>query len=296
MKKFIIFILFVALLVVGLGRYMELRKITQNPDVSLVTTSFYPLYFFTSELIDSKFEVKNLTPAGLEPHDFEPSPQDVAQIEMSKAVILLGGGFEGWQNEATVDRNKVLLAGNGIFDSRVKDGESLDPHIWLSPRLAKQLVLNIGNFLGDKLPGSSLEGKKQSLLARLDELDNKYKTGLLECQRRDFVTAHAAFYYLAKEYNLNQISISGISPDQEPSLKQLGEITKLVDQKGIKHIFFETLVSPKLAETIAQETGSSTLVLDPIEGISQEDMKAGKNYFTIMEENLSNLRIALACK
>ena len=134
------------------------------------------------------------------------------------------------------------------------------------------------------------------LLSRLDGLDKEYKQGLINCNQKDIITSHAAFGYMAKTYGLNQVPISGLSPDAEPSSQQLAEITKFAKDHYLKYIFFESLVSPKLSETIANEVGAKTLVLDPIEGVSKVDIKSGKNYFTIMADNLKNLRIALECQ
>jgi zinc transport system substrate-binding protein len=129
----------------------------------------------------------------------------------------------------------------------------------------------------------------------LDQLNAEYKAGLSSCQKKDFVTSHAAFGYLAATYGINQIAISGVSPDEEPSSQKLAEVANLVKQKDIKIIFFESLVSPKLSETIASETGAKTMVLDPIEGITSNDLKVGHTYLTVMRDNLAALQDALQC-
>ncbi len=130
---------------------------------------------------------------------------------------------------------------------------------------------------------------------KLDQLDKTYAEGLKTCKQKDIITSHAAFGYLATRYGLNQVAISGISPDEEPSSQQLAEVAKFAKENDVKYIFFESLVSPKLSETIAHEIGAKTLVLDPLEGISDDDIKQGKNYFTVMENNLKNLQKALQC-
>ena len=137
--------------------------------------------------------------------------------------------------------------------------------------------------------------RSSQLKLKLDELDMMYKQGLSSCQRRDIVTAHVAFGYLAEAYGLNQIAIAGLSPDEEPSPAKLAEVAQFVKVRQIKYIFFESLVSPKLAETIASETGTKTLVLNPLEGLTPEDLASGKNYLTVMKDNLANLKVALEC-
>lgn len=255
-----------------------------------IVTSFYPLYFFTSELATSDTLVTNITPVGLEPHDYEPTPKELVLIEKSQLLVLNGGGFEPWSDHVS-DRNKIVNTAGGLLTEA-------DPHTWLSPRLAKKQAQKILDALVVLDPGNTNNYLKrgQILFSKFDDLDRKYEAGLKQCQRRDFITSHRAFAYLAKTYNLVQISIADLSPEEEPSLKKLASVADFARKNGVKFIFFESLVSPKFAQTIADEVGVKTLVLDPIEGLREADMKLGKNYFTIMEENLSNLRIALSCK
>src|SRR6185369_16467104 len=131
---------------------------------------------------------------------------------------------------------------------------------------------------------------------KLTELAGRFEQGLATCQLRTIVTSHAAFGYLAKRYNIDVESIAGVSPEVEPSAAKLAELSALVKSKGIKYVFFESLVPTRLADTIAAETGAKTLVFDPIEGVSDAAQKQGKNYITIQEQNLANLRTALACQ
>jgi zinc transport system substrate-binding protein len=137
---------------------------------------------------------------------------------------------------------------------------------------------------------------KDKLLEKLDQLNITFKNGLIDCQQKDIITSHAAFGYLAKEYDLNQVAITGLSPDEEPSSAKLAQLTNFAKEKNIKYIFFESLVSPKLSNTLALEIGAKTLVLDPLEGLSDDDSKKGKDYFSKMAENLSNLRVGLDCQ
>jgi zinc transport system substrate-binding protein len=140
------------------------------------------------------------------------------------------------------------------------------------------------------------EQRTQALLAQISVLNTEYQNGLAACLRRDFITSHAAFGYVAKRYNLNQLSISGISPNNEPTAKEMAQLVTFAKDHDIHYIFFESLVSPKLAETIADEIGAETLVLDPIEGITDQQMKEGVNYLTIMKDNLKALQTALQCQ
>jgi zinc transport system substrate-binding protein len=295
-------------LLIGAITYVAKRNNASIPGASDVSVhavaSFYPLAFFASQVAGTNAAVTNLTPAGAEPHDYEPSAREIVQIEQSDLLILNGGRLESWgqkiQDELKGSHTVVVTAGDGLTTKElVEDGQSIqDPHVWLSPPLAKQEVERIAQAFeqADAAHAASYATNAQALETKLDALDQKFEAGLASCTQHDIVTSHAAFGYLAARYHLMQVSISGVSPDAEPSAQKLAEVSNLVRTKGIKYIFFESLVSPKLSETIASETGAKALVLDPIEGLSDEDLRAGKNYFTQMESNLANLRLALQCQ
>ncbi|MEK7856883.1 MAG: zinc ABC transporter substrate-binding protein, partial [Acidobacteriota bacterium] len=246
-----------------------------------ITASFYPLYFFATEIAGDRADVYNLTPGGAEPHDFELKAGDRAKVEDSRLLIINGGKFEPWGDQIVASlhgsRTRALIVGDG----------NIDPHIWLSPRLAKAEATKILGALSEVDPSNAgYYSERFNLLShRFDDLDVEYRAGLTNCEKKDIITAHSAFGRLALEYGFSQIGISGISPDEEPSPQKLGEITDLARQKQIKYIFFESLVSPKLAETIAGEVGAETLVLNPLEGISDEEAARGEDYFSVMRKN-----------
>jgi zinc transport system substrate-binding protein len=280
------------------------QKPTVKSNKLQVTTSFYPLYFFSSQIGGDKASVVNITPAGAEPHDYEPTAQDIAQIENSKLLVLDGTGLEAWGNKIkqNLDPQKtiILTVGDGIINQKVvEDGqEVIDPHIWLSPPLDKKIVDKITQSLIqiDPTNASYYQANADALKAKLNDLDSQYKQGLLTCRKKDIITSHAAFGYLATAYGLNQVTVTGISPDSEPSPQQLADIVKFAKTNNVKYIFFESLVSPKLADTVATEVGAKTLVLNPIEGLTNDEIAQGNNFFTEMQKNLTNLRIALECK
>ncbi len=259
-----------------------------------MVASFYPLYFFASTIGGDQATVENLTPAGAEPHDYELTPKDIVRLSQSQ-LIIFNGNVEPW-----VDKIKNSVAGKPVV--LVEAAENLatatDPHVWLDPVLAQQeadAVLK-GFIQADPAHADEYTRRAQGLKKEFSVLDQEYRTGLAQCQKKDFVTSHAAFGYLASRYQLHQVSIAGISRDEEPSAKALADIAAFVRKNNIQYIFFESLVSPKLSETIANEVGAKTLVLNPIEGLTDEELVAGKNYFTAMRENLVNLRLALECQ
>lgn len=307
MKKVLPLLLLVILFVAGIW-FLPQRKSAPSD----VSASFYPLYFFTEQIAGDKLQVSNLTPAGVEPHDFEPSAQDIAKLQHNKLLVLNGAGFEPWFEGIKSDLEKnnvtVISATEGLnllegqeeedHDESEQDTKHLDPHVWLSPLLAKEQVSRILSGLEkvDSVNAIYYKTNATLLLEKLDALDMEFKQGLESCERRSFITSHAAFAYLAQAYNLEQIAISGISPDEEPSTKDLAQVAEFAHTNNVKYIFFETLVSPKLSETIAHEIGAQTLVLDPIEGISDDEIQKGADYFTVMRQNLKNLQTALECK
>src|SRR5258708_28720330 len=268
-----------------------------------ITASFYPMYFFASQIGGDKVQVYNITPASAEPHDYEPTTQDIARISRSNLVVLNGGKLEAWGDKIK-DQLKgtnvlIVTAGQGLADRQLSEnGNNIqDPHVWQNPLLAKKQVEAIEKGFEKIDPQDTMyfQANASKLYGELDQLDSEFKQGLSSCQKKDFVTSHAAFGYLATQYGINQVAISGVSPDQEPSSQKLAEITDLVKKQDIKIIFFESLVSPKLSQTIAHETGAQTMVLDPIEGLTQEDLNLGRNYLTVMRDNLSALQAALQC-
>jgi len=309
MKGKSFFIIIFILLIAGMSflLYKNTKQKTSMLSKSAklhVVASFYPMYFFASEIGGNKADVMNITPASAEPHDYEPTTLDIAKITNSNMLVLNGGALEAWG-----DKIKDQLRGNNIFIVTAGDnlatkqlqeeGKTIqDPHVWQDPILAKQEVVNIEKGYEKIDPQDTVyfQTNAKKLADQLDQLDIVFKQGLSNCAKKDFVTSHAAFGYLAARYGINQVPISGVSPDQEPSSQKLAEIADLVKKENIKVIFFESLVSPKLSQTIAQETDAQTMVLDPIEGISDDDMKQGKNYLTLMRDNLTALQTALECK
>ncbi|MGD0662609.1 MAG: metal ABC transporter substrate-binding protein [Syntrophorhabdales bacterium] len=268
-----------------------------------VVASFYPLYFFSREIGGDKADVTNIVPSGAEPHDYEPTAQDMAKMESCKLVILNGGGLEAWSDSVrkNIDAKSttIVVAGEGLTTQQVTEGgqTETDPHVWLAPRLAQKMVERIAQAFeqADPVNKDHYQSNADSLRTKLGDLDAEYRRGLSTCKSRNIITSHAAFGYLAAAYGLNQVSIAGLSPDAEPSQRQLADIAKFAGDNHVNYIFFESLASPKLSQTIATEVGAKTLVLNPIEGLSEEEMSQGKTYFSIMQDNLTNLRTALQC-
>lgn len=291
------------ILVVGLGITYAVHRNAKPvaSDKISVVASFYPLYNFAQAVGGSHVSVTNITPAGAEPHDYEPAPRDLVTAQQAKVFIYDGGTLEPWVNKFLGDyRNVPVRASDHItLHTATIEGQSgvKDPHFWLDPVLAQTIVKNIerGLITADPNHRSDYTKNANAYIAQLQQLDHDFKTGVGNCQQHQIISSHEAFGYLAARYNFDVTSIAGISPDEEPSAGKLAEIADLAKREHIKYIFFESLVSPRLADTIAQEAGAKTLVFDPLEGLTQDAQKQGKNYVTVQRENLANLRTALAC-
>lgn len=260
-----------------------------------VAASFYPLAEFTQRVGGDLVSVQNLTPAGSEPHDFDPSPRDIADLHTSNLFVYNGGGLEPWVERVLPDlRSTRMSIVNTIENISLL---ARDPHIWLSPKLAQEQVRAIeqGLVAVDAPHTERYVANADAYVAQLEQLHADFQTGTAQCKRREIVTSHAAFAYLAREYGLTMVSIAGLSPDEEPSPARLAEISKFVKDHGITHIFFEALVSPALSETIADETGAKTLILHTLEGLTDEEITEGKSYISVQRENLAAIRTALEC-
>ncbi len=289
------------------GQFSKAAIASDSPTPSakkiLVVTSFYPLYFLTSRIGADQIELLNLTPSGAEPHDYEPNARDITMLEKSALVIVNGAGLEPWYEATKKDLQKnkvrVLEAAKDLDRLQVMEGGKsvTDPHVWLDPVLAAQEVTKITQALSEVDPDhrSIYEANGRRVNDELAVLDQEFSQGLAQCRQKNIITSHQAFGYLAARYQLHQIAIAGISPDSDPTPAELGRIVQFSKAQKVKYIFSEALVSPRLAETLAEEVEAKVLVFDPLEGLTPEDQAAGKDYFSIQRDNLRLLRTALEC-
>jgi len=274
-----------------------------------VIAAFYPLEFVAKTIGGDLISVENMTPPGVEPHDLELTPQQITTLDDADLLLYVAGFQPALEEAATqsAPANSLdVMAINGLNllgatedghnhgEEAHSDEEMLsDPHVWLDPERLIVVAKAVAAKLSEVDPDNS-ETYATNLTAfveQLEGLDADFTSGLASCERRLIVTSHAAFGYLADAYNLEQEAISGLSPESEPTPKRLNEIGKEAKADGTTTIFFETLASPKVAQTLADDLNISAAVLDPIEGIGE-----GQTYFSIMESNLAALRKALNCK
>jgi len=280
-----------AFLAVGCGGTASAEK---RPGPKTVVAAFYPLAWIAQQVGGPTVHVVDLTPSGAEPHDLELTPKDVAEILDADLVLYLGHGFQPSVEKAVASRHGPsldLLAGQELRLGPAEEGsgEAIDPHVWLDPTRLAAMVTAVGRRLGR-------ERAADALGTPLHMLDGQMRRGLSSCRRHEIVTSHAAFGYLAERYGLRQLALTGLSPEVEPGPKDLERVIRDVERSGATTVFFETLVSPRLAETIARESGAKTATLDPLEGLAPDEAAAGESYLSIMRTSLRTLRQALGCR
>ena len=277
-----------------------------------VLTSFYPMYDFACKIGGDCIDVTNMVPSGTEPHDWEPSTNDLKNLEKADVFIYNGADMEPWADDLLVSRSDTLhvVETSENVELRTTDGEhehahehegadhhhgDFDPHVWLDPENAKIEMEAIRDALCAADPENStvFQSNYEKYAAELDALDAEFREKLAPLPNRTIVVAHEAFGYLCDAYSLTQVGIEGLSPDSEPDPGRMAEVIDFVREHSISTIFFEELVSPKVAEAIASETGAQAKMLSPLEGLSDEQAAAGADYFSVMHDNLAALMEAL---
>lgn len=281
-----------------------------------IAASFYPLAYIAERVAGNGAVVTQVIPSGVEPHDYEPTAQEMTAVYDANILVMNGQGLDPW-----ADRSREQLTKNGIVIISATEGMDIlpamhdeeehaeeegdhheegayDPHVWLDPVQMKSVVVQVRDALIAVDGGKSAVFQKNadSLIADLDALDAQFKSNLKACKQTKAIVSHNAFRYMARRYNFETLALAGISPDEEPSPQKMAEIIETAKREKLKVVFFETLVSPKLAESVAQGAGAKALVLNPIEGLTAAEMKDGKTYLTVMQENADNLAIALECE
>jgi zinc transport system substrate-binding protein len=273
-----------------------------------VLASFYPLQFVAQRVGGERVTVDSLTKPGVEPHDLELSPQDVAALAdaASGGLVVYESGFQPAVDDAvtTVGASRGVLdvAGTANLDlaapTEAGSGQAsgVDPHFWLDPTKLADVADAVAGQLAqiDPAHASEYTANAADLRRDLAGLDRAFRTGLSRCTSRDLVTSHTAFGYLAERYGLTQQGIVGVNAEAEPTPTQLADIAEFVQLNDVRTIFTETLVSPAVADTVARETGAATAVLDPLEGLASD--AGSQDYLTVMQQNLSSLRRGLGCR
>jgi zinc transport system substrate-binding protein len=281
-----------------------------------IVASFYPLYEFASKVVGDRAEVSSLVPAGVEPHDWEPTAEDVSRGHTADILIINGAGFERWINDLGAkfvvntsegiefnneEENEVGTSGEHWHegDNTGERGNRVNPHIWLDPMLAKLQIDEIRDAMARSDPANAdyYNQNADRFIAELNSLDAVIRSELASCDKLDFIAFHDAFIHFSERYGLRQHSIQGVSPEGEILPQTIQRIIELANGLDINVIYSEDLIDSRLADTIANEIpDGKVLVLSPIEGISEEEQAAGIGYLDKMKQNIENLKEGLQCR
>ena len=309
MKKTLVLLLMTLLLLTACSNNQTSDEVDENEktDKLKVSTSTYPMYYIANEIGKDKIDLEILVPIGVDPHEYELSLKETKELEHTQLFLYNGQGLEHW-GEKVSDNMKskgkeVINASDYVELLEIEENEDhdghehgdKDPHIWLNPmnvdKIAKEFKEKLINM--DKKNSDIYEENYLELSGKLKDLDDKFNEELKDRKQDTILVSHMAFAYLAHRYELQQIAVTGISPQSEPSPKSISRLIDITKEKDIHHIFFEVLSSPKSVEMLAEEANLEVLELNPIGGITKEQFETGDDYISIMEENLKNLKKAL---
>jgi len=301
-------VLIIALVIFGLKSSLLKKDILSSQHKIKVVTTLYPLFHFTKQIGGEFIDTILLIPPGVEPHSFEPKPRDMMILNEADLFIYTGPLMETWvedilkgvsnPNLVVVNASRQIKLIPAVFHEKSDGKEGLDPHIWLGLNNDLIIIDEITNGLIRKDKKNSLVylKKAKEYKQNLESLDSEYKAGLSNCKKRTIVYGgHYTFGYLAKNYKLNYVAAQGISSDAEPTIADLSNLVELVKIEKIPYIFYQELSSPKVAETIAQETGTQMLLLNGAHTVTKQDFERDISFIEIMKNNLLNLRKGLDC-
>lgn len=295
MKK--ITAIFLAILLILLSGCSNDNVSMGKEDKLSVYVSFYPLYYLANEIGKDNINLGSIIPNGVEPHDYEPTIRQIESVGKSDVFVYIGADMEPWSEKVidTLDKGKTKVVNSSEGIDLIEVNGAVDPHIWLDPMNMNRMALKIKDAFVEKDPDNKAfyEENCEELSKQLISLDEEYKEVLKNKKRNTILVSHEAFGYMAKAYGLKQMPVAGISPNQEPSPKTITKLIDIAKEKNIEYIFLETLASPKTVQIIADEADLDVLVLNPVAGLTKDEIKNGDDYISIMKKNLDNLKKAL---
>ncbi|MDP3685799.1 MAG: zinc ABC transporter substrate-binding protein [bacterium] len=311
-------------LLIGAQRRASSPLSTSGAPTSLsIVVSFYPLAEFARQVGGEQVAVTQITPTGVDAHDFQLSPQNIITIQSAKVFLYNGGGIEPWAERihGEVERHDVRVVNKlralgmegearagrteqtehsgakGPEDEHAPAAGGVNPHVWLDPVLVQRQIEIIRDVLAEVDPAraQSYRANADRYLANLRALDVAFREGLSTCKYREVIVAHDAFRHLAERYGLTILPLAGSSPEAEARPRQLADSVRRARSTGIRTVFSEVLVSPRITENFAREIGAEVRTLHPLEGLTEEELRQGKNYLSVMQENLRQLKRGLEC-
>ncbi|MBO0602974.1 zinc ABC transporter substrate-binding protein [Sporosarcina sp. E16_3] len=321
---FIISLLTIILLSACGAKSTSTEKVATGTKKLSIFTTVYPLQYFTERIGGEYVDVKSIYPAGADEHTFDPTQKDMMGLADSDLFFYIGLGLEGFvENAEKTMKNehvKMIATAEAIPDEMLDEGHSdeghdedakhdeqgheghnhgvVDPHVWISPLLSVELATSIKDALIVSKPEMKDEFEKnyEQLKVELVELDSKFKVMASNVPSKTFFVSHASFGYLADSYGLEQVAIAGLNSQSEPSQKQLAQIVKEAKNKNIHYVLFEQNVSSKLTNVVRKELGAESLMLHNLGILTVDDEKNNEDYFSLMEQNIETLKIALSGK
>ena len=282
------------------------EKSVNKPSKLTIVTSIFPYYDFARQIAKENADIINIVPPGVEPHQYEPGTGDIKKIYGADIFIYNGLGMDPWAERLRPDLEKngikVIDIGEGIpslnLITQAGNSNAPDPHIWMDFGNAGSALKLIYEQTALADPANSKAYKTNYLAynADLQKLSAAFKSELANCTAREFMSSHLAFEYLAKAANLTNISIAGISTEQEPSPKRLAELITIIKEKKLKYIYIDSLESTKFADVLVAETNAQIQPLFTLENVTKDQLNDPTiTYVSLMKSNLENLKQGLAC-
>ncbi len=315
-KRLIIFGGIITAIVIGVSFFSPKpqSKEVSSQTKPIISVSTFALYEIAKTVAGDSVEVHPIIPLGTDAHMFTPNPSKVADISKSSLFVYNGAGFESWAENlknalpkttqvVDMSRYAVLLKSEAEHHEEETDGEhhhdgAFDPHYWLDIDNMIKMTQVLDTEFSKLNPAEAerFHGNAAAYIGELQKLKAEYTSGLAECKNRTLVSNHDAFGYLASVNKLENVSVIGLSSDEQPSAKNIADIIATIKEHGVKTIFFEEFINDNVSQTIARETGAKAVALQPLENISQDELKSHQTYLTIMRENLKKLREAMECR
>ena len=308
---FILGVILIAFVGYALKAGVFKRTVQSNPQIKKlqVITTLYPLYDFARTIGKDKVDTTLLLPPGVEAHSFEPKPNDVIHINQADVFIYTGKFMEPWAEDVIKGvTNKNLLVVNssdgikmipGVFHDADEPVGTMDPHIWLDFDNDQIMINTITKAFVEKDPANKAfyEQNAKAYNSQLSSLDQEYRSTLATCKTKEVVYGgHYAFGYLANRYGLKYLAAQGVSPDAEPTANDLVNLVNQIKKDNVKYVFYEELTTPKISETIANETGAKMLLLNAAHNLSKDQVDQGLTFLSIMQSDLANLKVGLECQ
>jgi zinc transport system substrate-binding protein len=323
-KRLLIFGSIIIAVIAGLTFFPQQPQSKQEGTEAkpIVSVSTFSLLEVANAVAGDAIDVRSIIPLGGDAHMFSPNPSQVAHISNGILFVYSGAGFETWaegvkntlpKTTEVIDMSQYVTlqkggeehhdeANHGDEDHRDEHQHhqrgAYDPHYWLDINNMIKMTQTMDAEFSKLLPDKAEQFHKNAAvyIAELQKLKGEYTAGLRECKNRTLVSNHDAFGYLARSNNLENISVIGLSSDEQPSAKNIADIIRVVKEYGVKTIFFEELINDNVSQTIAKETGAKAVPLQPLENISEDELKSHQTYLSLMRENLKKLREAMECR